>query len=106
MRTDHEQRRSHEGAPKAVTTTATPNSSRPTQRQRVLTMLFANDETCGSTFYRSYLPRFSVWICELRKDGYVITKRPGDRPEHEHEGTGWLYRLEALPYDPTTGGAQ
>jgi hypothetical protein len=72
-----------------------PNDNRPTQQSTVLTMLMDADEVCSSAFYANYLPRFSVSIHKLRKAGYVITKRPCDR--HEHVGTLWLYRLEALP---------
>lgn len=77
---------------------------KPTQVDRVLRMLLEADEVCGSEFYRRYIPRFSVAIHKLRKAGYVITKRPCDRVDHYHEGTQWLYVLEALPWDPTEPG--
>lgn len=72
-----------------------------TQLERVAMMLFEADEVCGSEFYNRYIPRFSVAIHKLRRAGYIITKRPCD--QHYHEGTGWLYRLESLPFNPGKG---
>jgi len=78
-----------------------PRQRRPrrrlTQRERVLAMLRDADEGCGSIFYQAYIPRFSVQIHALRKAGFVISKRPCDLDRHDHEGTGWLYKLEAVP---------
>lgn len=71
--------------------------SRPTQYFTLLTMLMESDEVCGSEFYKAYLPRFSVAIHLARKAGFVISKRPCDRRDHDHLGRQWLYRLEALP---------
>lgn len=92
-----------EGLTGGRTTTDRTKGSRPTQIQRILYMLWESDEVCGSRFYRAYIPRFSAQIHRLRRAGYVITKRPCDIEAHDHEGTGWLYRLEALPFDPTDG---
>lgn len=77
-------------------------TQRTTQLDRVLSMLLEADEVCGSEFYRQYIPRFSVWVHKLRKAGYVVSKRRCDR--HNHEGVGWLYRLEALPHPPSEVG--
>lgn len=74
--------------------------SKQTQYFRVLTMLTEADEVCSSAFYRQYLPRFSVHIHKARQAGYLISKRPCDRLDHDHTGTCWLYRLEALPEPP------
>lgn len=71
--------------------------SRPTQYQRVLALLMRRDEVCSKTFYEAYIPRFSVWIHELRRRGYWVTKRPCDLADHHHEGHCWLYKIEALP---------
>lgn len=70
---------------------------RPTQKQRVLQLLLENDEVCGhAVFYgRERIPRFGAHLDRLKRDGYVWTKRPCD--QHDHEGTGWLYRLVAVP---------
>ena len=70
-----------------------------TQFDRVLAALFAKDEVCGSELYGMYIPRFGSHIHRARRAGYVITKRPCDRHEW-HEGTAWLYRLEATPSQP------
>lgn len=85
------------------TTTDRLNSSRPTQRDRVLAVLLANDEVCGSELYAMYIPRFGAHLHRLRKQGYLWSKRPCDR--HDHEGTQWLYNLEALPYDSSDRAA-
>ncbi len=69
----------------------------PTQLDRVLTMLLDDGEVCGSTFFEAYLPRFSVQIHLLRRDGWVISKRPCDIDRHHHHGTSWLYRIESVP---------
>jgi DNA-binding transcriptional ArsR family regulator len=66
---------------------------------RVLAFLLQSEEVCGSEMYAAYIPRFSVHIHRLRRDGYIISKRVCDRHDHD-AGTGWLYRLEALPFDP------
>lgn len=66
-----------------------------THRQHVLGMLLDSDEVCGTEFYAAYLPRFSVQIHLLRRDGWLIDKRPCDRHAHDH--TAWLYSLEAPP---------
>lgn len=81
----------------AATKATQDQHSRPTQYFTVLNMLMEADEACSSEFYRAYLPRFSVAIHRARRDGYVISKRPCDRRDHDHRGTCWLYRLEALP---------
>lgn len=93
-------------APKATSTvtdtqhgSTRPGRKRPSQQERVLAMLLADDGVCGSELYRAYLPRFGSSIHRLRKAGNVISKRPCDRPEHDHEGTAFLYRLNALPHD-------
>lgn len=81
--------------------TRLPTSQSPTQRERVLAALLEADEVCGSELYRQFIPRFSVHIHKLRSEGYVITKRPCDRPGHDHTGPAWLYKLEALPVQPS-----
>ena len=68
----------------------------PTHRDRVLRLLEDHYEVCSSQFYRAYLPRFSVQIHQLRRQGYVVSKRPCDLDYHDHDGTG-LYRLDAKP---------
>ena len=68
-----------------------------THLDRVLRMLLERDEVCGSEMYAAYLPRFSVQIHQLRRDGYLISKRPCDIEGHHHDGTGWLYHLESVP---------
>ena len=68
-----------------------------TQLARVLGMLLDRDEVCGSEMYAAYIARFSVHIHRLRSTGYQISKRPCDIDSHHHDGTGWLYRLEAVP---------
>ena len=68
-------------------------------------MLVADDEVCGSALYRAYLPRFGAVIFRLRREGFQISKRPCDRREHDHEGTAYLYSLDAVPYDPPGGPA-
>ncbi len=55
-----------------------------------------HDEVCGSELYRLYIPRFGAHIHRARRAGYVISKRPCDRHDY-HEGTQYLYKLEALP---------
>ena len=72
-----------------------------TQLDRVLRMLLENDEVCGhAEFYAmAFVPRFSVHLHRLKKLGYIITKRPCDRPEHNHAETAWLYRIDAVPYE-------
>ena len=93
-----------EAAPKQPVPQPTrPKSSRPTQYERVLRVLLDRDEVCGSELYRMYIPRFGVHIHRARRAGYVITKRPCDRHAW-HEGTQYLYRLEALPHPPTLPG--
>ena len=94
-----------EAASKSATTpTNRPKSTRPTQFDRVLAKLLANDEVCGSELYAMYIPRFSAHIYRARRAGYAITKRPCDRHDF-HEGTQYLYRLEALPSQlPGIGG--
>lgn len=64
-------------------------------------MLLEAVEVCGSEFYEAYIPRFSAHIHQLRRAGYVISKRHCDIDAHRHEGSGWLYSLEALPSPPT-----
>lgn len=81
----------------------TPNLNRPkrpSQYDRVLAVLMSHDEVCGHrTFYGELrIPRFSVHIHSARRSGIVITKRPCDW--HWHEGTAYLYRIEALPTLP------
>ena len=71
--------------------------SRATQYDRVLGLLLDYEEVCGSVFYRAYIPRFSVWIHRLRRQGYLVSKRKCDRVAHGHIDTQWMYRLEALP---------
>ena len=95
-----------------ATTTGVPNVSatrpnslkpnRPTQFDRVLAVLLANDEVCGSELYAMFIPRFGALLHRLRRQGYVWSKRPCDR--HDHQGTSWLYKLEALPYESTRPG--
>ena len=74
-------------------------SQKSTQTDRVLSKLVQQGETCGSEFYADFIPRFSVSIHKLRRAGYVIQKRQCDRIDHAHEGTGWLYKLEAMPVE-------
>jgi len=91
--TPEQSKRSHRSSPD--------RQDRPlTQRDRVLAMLRDAREVCGSTFYSAYLPRFSVQVHQLRRAGYVISKSPCDLARHDHEGTQWLYRLEAVPDEP------
>lgn len=92
----------------ATTPNSTPQSSRHqgrTQYDRVLAALMANDEVCGHrTFYgEMMIPRFSSHLHRARRNGMVISKRPCDW--HDHEGTAYLYRLEALPSLPGIGNA-
>lgn len=86
------------------TTRPSPSKS-PTQYDRVLAALLDRDEVCGSELYAMYIPRFGAHLHRMKRNGYVWSKRPCDRPEHNHEGTQWLYRLEALPVDPSDGAA-
>ena len=83
----------------AVSTTS---DHKPTQYERVLRALMMHDEICGHrTFYGEMrIPRFGAHINRARKAGFVILKRPCDLPDHNHEGTGWLYRLEYAPRPP------
>ena len=75
---------------------------KPTQTERVLRMLMENDEVCGNFgFYRARIPRFSVSIDRLRKQGYIISKRLCDIDAHRHHNRAWLYRLEATPTPPS-----
>lgn len=84
----------------AVDDSRTDRPKPPNHRDRVLGMLLEADEVCGSEMYAAFLPRFSVQIHRLRRAGYVISKRSCDIEAHHHDGTGWLYRLEALPAPP------
>ena len=93
----------------SVATTDTAKPSRAgrhfTQTDRVLRFLIGQVEVCGSELYGAGIHRSSVAIHHLRQRGYVITKKPCDRPDHHHEGTGWLYRLDAFPHSPGGGHA-
>jgi hypothetical protein len=77
--------------------------NRPTQYARVLAVLLEHDEVCGHrTFYgEMMIPRFSAHLFAARRAGFVISKRPCDR--HDHEGTAYLYK-PALPYEVTLPG--
>lgn len=68
-----------------------------TQLEEVLAMLLETDEVCGSEFYRRYIARYSVHVHRLRRDGYVISKRPCDIDAHQHSNPAWLYRLDSVP---------
>lgn len=86
-----------------MTAPYTPGSSglaadRLTQLGRVLVMLVDSDEVCSSEFLAEYMPRFSVHVHRLRSAGYLVSKRPCDR--HDHDAGLWLYKLEAVPSDP------
>lgn len=71
-----------------------------TQYERVLAVMKDRDEVCGSELYGMYIPRFGAHLHRMRKRGYVWSKRPCDRHDW-HQGTAWLYKLEALPHDPS-----
>ena len=61
-----------------------------TQLDAVVMMLTrSRDGVCGTDFLRSYVPRYAARIHELRREGWVIDRRPCDR--HEHGSTQWIY---------------
>lgn len=98
MRPGNERAPASTGAPTSVTKPAKNHSNRLTHTERVLRWLLENEEVCGSQLYADFLPRFGHAIFKLRRSGYVISRRLCTL--HQHEGQGWLYRLEALPDEP------
>lgn len=74
----------------------------PTQLDRVLGMLLESEAVCGSEFFAAYIPRFSVHIHLLRRQGYGISKRRCDLERHDHAGTAWLYSIESMPHPSGT----
>lgn len=93
------------GNPGALTQSATqpnrqPKDSRPTQYERVMSVLVERGEVCGhKVFYGDMqIPRFGAHLHRAKKNGMVITRRPCDI--HWHEGTAYLYRLEYVPAPP------
>lgn len=66
-----------------------------TQLERVERMLIeARDQgVCGTTFLRAHIPRYPARILELRREGWVIDRRPCEIETHRHESTQWVYEM-------------
>lgn len=81
----------------ATTPTNKDKDNRPSQYDRVLSVLLEHGEVCGHhTFYASMMiPRFGAHLNRMKNRGILWSKRPCDR--HNHEGTAYLYRLESVP---------
>lgn len=63
------------------------------QKERILAQL-RKEPTCGTTFYRWMMPRYSARINELRNEGHQISKRTCNL--HHHESTQFVYFMESL----------
>jgi len=72
---------------------------RPTQRDRTIAFLRAEDAVCSTTLLKDYIPRGATIIHRLRRAGWLIETRPCSRVGHDHATPQIEYRLTAVPSD-------
>jgi len=66
--------------------------NKPSQEDRILSMLQLSAWVCGTSFLKEYMPTYSQRIAGLRKKGYDIKSEKCDNLQHTHSGNVAQYK--------------